>query len=184
MWEVSPSETKSGLTRHREARALKASPTTYNKSRLCKSSRLLFSDKETKRMVAVARRRQIERYIETNVPDFKTNPEYREWESAGKNKIPKGRLPVTVKTYLKKIEREYNALRRYSYQRDSLLNSAQNYADEVARSEWNKENPVPERMISLSAKKQGLLHRVVAAQTEDELQSIMAHAEIVINESK
>ena len=56
-------------------------------------------------MVAVARRRQVERYIEVNVPSQVANPEYKKWEAMnGGGVAPTANIPAAISSYLKKLD--------------------------------------------------------------------------------
>ena len=128
-------------------------------------------------MVAVARRRQVERYIEVNVPSQVANPEYKKWEAKnGGGVAPTANIPAAISSYLKKLDEGASK----TLYRSSCFESVQRRADEVERENWNKTNKSPERYISFAVKRNALIHRAISAQTEEQLQTIMNEAEVLV----
>ena len=129
-------------------------------------------------MVAVARRRQVERYIEVNVPSSVSNPEYKKWEASNGGGIaPKAKIPAAIAAYLKKLD-EGN--KKTGYRMSSCFEVVQRKADEIELANWQKSNKSPDRFISFAVKRNALIHRAISAQTEEQLQAIMHDAEVLV----
>ena len=129
-------------------------------------------------MVAVARRRQVERHIEINVPSSVTNPEYKKWEAKNGNRLaPTASIPATIASYLKRLDESDKVENRF---RSSCFEAVQRRANEVELVNWNKANKSPERYISFAVERNALIHRAISAQTEEQLQTIMNEAEVLV----
>ena len=64
----------------------------------------------------------------------------------------------------------------------SCFEVVQRKADEVELANWRKSNKSPNRFISFAAKRNALIHRAISAQTEEQLQTIMNEAEVLVSQ--